>query len=118
MKELLIVCLLVLMAVAFGILISSPGCQKTHKQPPDVVPSKPVGNLDRLRLPWDSEAQADWPMSEVLVSMSQIAYQPAEEATVSYRKLGFDRVVPIAVGSMAAFVVFGEDVAVIAFRGT
>jgi len=102
------------------VAVSPPGCEKTDKEPkhPDGPPKPPMSSLERLRSPCDSEGKADWPVTELLASMSNIAYQTPPAAATSCGKLGFDHIVPVVVHPMAAFVISSEDVTVIAFRGT
>ena len=109
-----------LVALIIYVALSPPGCERTDKEPkrPDGSPKPPTSLLERLRSPWDSEGQADWPVTELLASMSNFAYQTPPAAKTSYGKMGFEVVVPVVVDSMAVFVVSSEDVTVIAFRGT
>jgi len=81
-------------------------------------PRLPDSALERLRLEWDSEAAAAWPVSETLADISEIAYQPPYEAEQSFRVLGFTNVMPVVQSSMIGYVVTGEDVTVVVFRGT
>ncbi len=105
---------------AVYIAVSPPGCEQTVKEPkhPDGPPKPPMRSVDRLRASWDSEGEADWPVTELLASMSNFAYQTPAAARTSYGGLGFDQIVPVLKNSLAAYVVSSEDVAVIAFRGT
>jgi triacylglycerol lipase len=102
------------------IAVSPPGCEQTDKEPihPDGPPKPPISSLERLRSSWDSEGEAVWPVTELLASMSETAYQSPPAAKMSYGKLGFDQIVPVLADSLTAFVASGEDVTVIAFRGT
>src|SRR5713226_8870774 len=101
------------------IAVSPPGRQDTiiePKHPDGLKPS--MKSVDRLREKWDSEGEADWPVAELLASMSNVAYQTPAAAKTSYGGLGFDQTVPVIKDSQAAYIVSIEDVAVIAFRGT
>jgi len=83
-----------------------------------VVPDLESTALERLRKSWDSEDVANWPAAETLAQLSDIAYQPPHEAITSFAALGFDQTMPVVQGSMIGYVVSGEDVTVIVFRGT
>lgn len=85
---------------------------------PDSRPAPPASLLEPLRLAWDSESHADWPVAELLALMSEKAYLTPVEAATSYQKLGFERSMPVVAGSMIGYFVSAEDVAVIVFRGT
>ncbi|MFO0915927.1 MAG: lipase family protein [Pirellulales bacterium] len=82
------------------------------------LPEIPKTALERLRLDWDSQDVANWSASETLADISEIAYQPPHEAERSYQALGFTKVMPVVQGSMIGYVITGEDVTVVAFRGT
>src|SRR4029077_8390064 len=102
--------LLVLGAVC--IAVSPPGCEQTVKEPKHPDGPKPtIRSVDRLRAKWDSEGEADWPVTELLASMSNFAYQTAAAAKTSYGGLGFDQITPVLKNSQAAYVVSSEDVA-------
>lgn len=115
-----LVTLLVGIAFAVYVAFQPPGCEQTDKEPkrPDGPPKPPMTSVERLRAAWDSEGPADWPVTELLASISNIAYQTPPAAKTSYGDLGFKQVSPFIVDSMAVYVVASEDVAVIAFRGT
>jgi triacylglycerol lipase len=99
----------------------SPPCREDsidearHPEPSPVVPASP---MEKFRLAWDSEAYADWPVAELLASMSNQAYLTPVEAEASYHTLGFEKITPVVEGSMIGYVASGKDVTVIAFRGT
>ena len=104
----------------FQFLNSTPGQVKVvdeekHDGPTPVIPKS---SLDRLRLEWDSESVANWPAAETLADISEIAYQSPFEAATSYRELGFTDCMPVVQGSMIGYVITGDDVTVVAFRGT
>lgn len=84
----------------------------------DDRPNVPDSALDRLRLPWDSESAAYWPAAETLAEISEQAYLPPVEAEQAYHSLGFNKVMPFVEGSMIGYVISGEDVTVVVFRGT
>ena len=102
------------------VTISSPGGQKVVDEVihHDIKPAPPSSHVERLRLKWNSESQADWPVAETLALFSDSAYLPPVEAEAKFRTLGFDRIKPFFIGSMAGYVVAFEDVTVIVFRGT
>jgi hypothetical protein len=74
--------------------------------------------MEKFRLVWNSEADADWPVAETLATISEQAYLAPVDAESAYRKLGFDRFTAIVEGSMIGYVISGGDVTLIAFRGT
>jgi predicted lipase len=74
--------------------------------------------VDRLRLGWNSEAEADWPAADVLALISELAYLTPAAAEPKYRALGFDRVRPFAEEPTSGYVLSADEVAVIAFSGT
>ncbi|WP_197440655.1 lipase family protein [Polystyrenella longa] len=82
------------------------------------LPEIPKTALERLRLDWNSQNVANWSASETLADISEIAYQPPHEAERSYQALGFTQVMPVVQGSMIGYVITGENVTVVAFRGT
>lgn len=82
------------------------------------LPVIPKTALERLRGDWNSQDVANWPASETLADISEIAYQPPHEAERSYQALGFTKVMPVVQGSMIGYVITGENVTVVAFRGT
>lgn len=82
------------------------------------LPEIPSTALERLRLDWNSQVVAHWSASETLADISEIAYQPPHEAKRLYEALGFTEVMPVVQGSMIGYVLTGEDVTVVAFRGT
>lgn len=82
------------------------------------LPEIPKTALERLRLDWNSQDVANWSASETLADISEIAYQPPHEAERSYQALGFTKVMPVVQGSMIGYVITGENVTVVAFRGT
>ncbi|MCA9053120.1 MAG: lipase family protein [Planctomycetaceae bacterium] len=106
------------------------GCSSRGDAPPDVGPITPENpgdaphlpptrtHLERLRDPWNSNNRADWPVAETLAELSSTAYLPPVDAVRRFGELGFNQVMPVVQGSMIAYVVSGEDVTVIAFRGT
>jgi pimeloyl-ACP methyl ester carboxylesterase len=115
-----LITVLVVIGFAAYVAFQPPGCEQTDKQPkrPDGPPKPALTSVERLRAAWDSEGPADWPVTELLASISNIAYQTPPAAKTSYGDLGFKRVNPIIIDSMAVYVIGSEDVAVIAFRGT
>ncbi len=99
---------------------SVPGREDTIDQgdSPRPLPLPPNSPLERLRLTWNSEANADWPVAETLASIADTAYQSPVDADESYRKLGFDKMMPVVENSMIGYVMSAGDVTVVAFRGT
>jgi hypothetical protein len=85
---------------------------------PGPIPEVAKTTLDRLRLIWNSQDVANWPASDTLAEVSEIAYQPPHQAERSYKKLGFSAILPIVQGSMIGYIMTGENVTVVAFRGT
>jgi len=97
-----------------------PHRQKTYKEPnrADGSPKRAMDLVERLRASWDSNGPPEWSVTELMASISDIAYQTPPAAKRSYRGLGFERIRPIIEDSMAVYVVSAKNVAVIAFRGT
>ena len=115
--------MLCLLIGAYGvgkIIYGSPGQEETVDEEqhvsPTPTPSDPA--LERLRQPWDSEEKSYWPVAETLAAISDIAYLPPIDAEKEFEKLGFSQMVPLFEKSMVAYVVFKDNVTVIAFRGT
>lgn len=112
--------LAVLAVIAFAVLSANPGCEPVVVQPdvpvaPIVPPAKP---LDVFRQDWNSEDPAEWPVATPLAEMSNSAYLDVVAAAPAMKRFGFSVIQPIVVGSMAVYVVSGEDVVVVVFRGT
>lgn len=112
-----------LIAVAIGVVTvvrGTPGQEETvdEEQPDGPNPVLPDSAIERLRLAWDSEGPATWPAAETLAVLSDVAYLPPVEAQKQFRELGFPEFMPIVAGSMIGYVISGEDVTVIVFRGT
>lgn len=84
----------------------------------DDRPNIPDSALDRLREYWNSESIANWPAAETLAALSETAYLAPFEAERQYHDLGFKEVMTFVEGSMLGYVVTGEDVTVVIFRGT
>lgn len=102
------------------VALSTPGCESVIDQPspPSPLPNPQPQPTDPLRSAWHSELNADWPIAELLASMSDVAYLAPEAAQEAYTKLGFEKSTPIEIGSMIGYVASSKDVTVIAFRGT
>lgn len=113
---------LLLVALVIGVVQvfrGTPGQVDTEEEKPsDTVVVVPKSALVRLRQTWDADATANWPAAETLADISEIAYQPPHEAEKSYRELGFPTVMPVVQGSMIGYIITGEDVTVVVFRGT
>lgn len=112
-----------LLAVGAGVvqvIRSSAGQVETVDEEEHVgpLPEIPKMALERLRLDWNSQGVANWSASETLADLSEIAYQPPHQAERSFQALGFTKVMPVVLGSMIGYVITGEDVTVVAFRGT
>lgn len=74
--------------------------------------------LERLRMTWDSESQADWPVTELLATLSLGAYSSPEDAEVAFHSQGFTSTKPVTTGCQIGYIVSVEDATVIVFRGT
>lgn len=85
---------------------------------PVVPPVPPADPLDLFRSSWDSEGNPDWPVAEVLASMSEAAYSTEVEAKAVFGKAGFAEAATFADGNTVCYVVSAGDVAVVVFRGT
>ena len=116
----IVVALCVFIAYCIYIALSPPGQESTtdEEDDPKPAPIPPISPIEKFRLAWDSEARADWPVAEPLALMSEQAYLAPVDAEPAYRKLGFDHFTAIVKGSMIGYIVSGEDVTVIVFRGT
>jgi hypothetical protein len=105
----------------YGIYIacSSPGREDTVDEGDRPGPKPPViGPLEPLRMTWDSEAYSDWPVAELLASMSESSYEPPVDVDPVFRKLGFTQVMAVVDSSMIGYVASDGDVTVVVFRGT
>jgi hypothetical protein len=114
---------LVLFVVAGGIIYvmtASPGREDTVEQEgkPKPSPAPTPSRLEPLRQPWDSEAVADWPVAELLASMSETAYRTPVDAEEGLLGFGFDRIKTFVDASMVGYVVSKDDMTVVVFRGT
>lgn len=74
--------------------------------------------LEQLRMTWDSESQADWPVAELLATMSQEAYSTSLPAEEVFRSRGFTSTKPVTTGCHIGYIASVEDATVIVFRGT
>jgi triacylglycerol lipase len=117
----LVIIAAILGIVGYGIYIavSPPGGEDTVDEDDRPGP-KPlvVGPLEPLRMTWDSEANADWPVAELLASMSESSYEPPVDVDPVFRKLGFTQVMAVVDSSMIGYVASVGDVTVVVFRGT
>lgn len=113
---LLVICGLLVAHIA----TSPPGGEVTviETLKPDFRPEHVKSLSKTLRMPWSSEGAADWPFAEKMAECCTLAYQPPIEAVPALQNLGFDRVETIFAGSMAGYIVFVEDAAIVIFRGT
>lgn len=113
--------LLCLAGIGGSVLLNGPpekGKDIVDEHDDGNLPDIPDSALDRLRLPWNSENDAKWPAAETLANLSDVAYMPPYQADKEYQALGFGDVMPFVEGSMIGYVVTGEDVTVVVFRGT
>lgn len=111
--------------VTCGLLIahiatSPPGGEVTVIETfkPEFRPEHVKSLSKTLRMPWSSEGAADWPFAEKMAECCTLAYLPPIEAVPAFQNLGFDRVEPMFADSMAGYIVFVEDAAIVIFRGT
>ncbi|QDS89692.1 Lipase (class 3) [Rosistilla ulvae] len=112
-----------LLLVAGAIVANSTpgGIDVIDDDPWDIDPVPPViadSDVEKLRQWWDSEGTANWPASEVLAEISDVAYETPVDASRSLRGLGFDTVETVESNTMLGYVAIQDDVAVIAFRGS
>lgn len=117
----LAVIVVLLCIVGYGIYIacSSPGREDTVDEGDRPGPKPPVvGPLEPLRMAWDSEGYADWPVAELLASMSETSYLPPVDVDLAFRNLGFKQVMPVVDSSMIGYVASADDVTVVVIRGT
>jgi triacylglycerol lipase len=114
--------LLSLLLAAIGtwqVLVSPPGQVNTVVEPTPVRPPAPASTaIQRLRMDWDSEGSADWFAADTLAALSEIAYEPPYFAEKSFNALGFKQVIAVVKGSMIGYVISGDNVTVVVFRGT
>jgi len=116
-----LIVIVLLCIIGYGIYIakSSPGREDTVDEGDRPGPKPPViSPLESLRTTWDSEAYADWPVAELLASMSEASYLPPVDVDPAFRKLGFKQVMPVVDSSMIGYVASADDVTVIVIRGT
>lgn len=113
-------CLSLVVVGTVQIIRTSAGQVDTEdeKEPNGPKPSIPKSALGRLRLEWDSQEVAKWAASETLADISELSYQTPYEAERSFQAIGFTKVTPVVQGSMIGYVITGEDVTVVVFRGT
>lgn len=77
--------------------------------------------LDAFRAKWDIYGRFEaWPALLPLAEMSNLAYSSEEEAKSFFKRLGFDSIASIKspFHSQCAYIAHGDNVMVIAFRGT
>jgi hypothetical protein len=67
---------------------------------------------------WDSESQADWPVAELLATLSLESYSSPLAAEEAFHSLGFDRIATVATGCQSGYIVSVDDATVVVFRGT
>lgn len=120
-KLVLFMAIVLLGIIGYGIYIacSPPGREDTVDEGDRPGPTPPVvGPLEPLRTAWDSEAYADWPVAELLASMSEASYLSPVDAEPTLSNFGFKKVTTILDGSMAGYVATSDNVTVVVFRGT
>lgn len=101
------------------IAVSPPGGEDTVDEGDRPGPKPPVvGPLEPLRMDWDSEGYSDWPVAELLASMSETSYEPPVDVDPVFRKLGFTQVMAVVDSSMIGYVASDGEVTVVVFRGT
>lgn len=102
------------------VMKASPGREETvdQDQKPKPSPVPTPSRLEPLRQAWDSEDPADWPVAELLASMSETAYQTPVDAEEGLLKFGFDRIKTFVDASMVGYVISKDDMTVVVFRGT
>ncbi|EMB17220.1 lipase family protein [Rhodopirellula europaea] len=113
--------LLLLIAGAIVANSTPGGIDVIDDDPWDIDPTPPViidTEVEKLRHWWDSEGTANWPASEVLAEISEVAYETPVDAGQTLRGLGFDTVKTVESNTMLGYVAIQNDVAVIAFRGS
>ena len=117
---LLLLALIFVGVTAWIVAKSSPGFEDTVEQEDRIapLPQPPETAIECLRLAWDSEGIPDWPAAEVLANLSQDAYLSPVEAEPAFKSLGFSEVTTLVDGSMIGYVLYGDGVCVIVFRGT
>lgn len=105
---------------AVALIVGPPGGEDTVVEPDHLVPENYPEHelLAVLQMSWDSELNADWPISDLAARISEIAYLPPPEAEVQYKSLGFTAVGVVLSDSMVGYVATIDDFAVVAFRGT
>jgi triacylglycerol lipase len=115
----------VLLLVVFGVgalfvVLGTPGCDRTKPDEPPTGPPavSPATAPERLRLDWDSEATANWPVAGTLAVISRDSYLAPVDARRKYAEMGFTEFISIVDGSMVGYVISQDDTTVIAFRGT
>ncbi len=110
-----------LVSVLFGVIYA------VYAPPePETIPEVPIDKplvisntaIERLRLDWNSEGPATWPVAETLALISEISYLPPVDAEKRFVELGFTEFMTVVDASMIGYVVSFEDVTVIVFRGT
>lgn len=111
--------LALLIGYGIYIVVSPPGGEDTVDEGDRPGPKPPVvGPLEPLRMAWDSEGYADWPVAELLASMSEASYEPPVDVDPVFHKLGFTQVMAVVDSSMIGYVASTDDVTVVVFRGT
>ncbi len=102
---------------------NSPGGEDVVVVPPRViiVPQEFEHQLDRFRQPWDIRDRFEtWPALPSLMKVSLACYQADDYAVKIYSELGFGELKTLScpLHTQVCHVLGGEEVMVIAFRGT
>lgn len=134
MMRFVLLCLVAVFVIGMGMggyvlytALSAPGHENTIDQgkKPEPKPDEPpqpnppvAGPLESLRQSWNSEDFPDWPVAELLASMSDKSYLSPVDAEDAFRSLGFMEVKTIEYSSMIGYVAWVDEAAVIVFRGT
>ncbi len=107
--------------VVIGSLFKSPidnsreNEDRENWEPPPVVGRTPQ---EVLALDWSSRSTAAyWPVADLLLDLSEIAYSPPAEARTRIRQLGWESE-SINAGAMQGYVVDAGDDAIVTLRGT
>jgi triacylglycerol lipase len=111
--------LLLLVGSGLHIALTAPDGVETIDEDRHPLPRpKTVNALESLTLSWDSDGPANWPVAELLASMSDTSYLPPVDAEAGLLAIGFHHVQTVADGSMIGYVASTDDATVIVFRGT
>lgn len=116
-----------LLLIVFGVIGGfvrldwAPGGVDTEVEVPNIpgVPRPRIQALiQTLNQPWNSEAKADWPVTDLMGKLSKLAYQKSVDAHDSFAGLGFQTTNVFRDSSLSGYVVSVDKIAVVIFRGT